>query len=453
MSQSNVNHRGSVSYVVSSIPLALGLIACATDHDDYAILRLSGGKTTTHVRSPGVFEAVAPNLSPDEKTRHFKGDSAFETIFQPPPAKLNAGLGTQFNHTACASCHVRNGRGAPEFQPAGEGSAMLVRVSLDGRDSLTGGPVPFAELGEQLQDHAVSGVEPEAKVTLEWQYEAGAYADGTPYELRRPKFDIRVAGGAPLPPHVMTSPRIAPAVFGLGLLEAVSDSTLYAWSDPDDADRDGISGRVNVVWDIESSQPRVGRFGWKANTPSLLQQAAGAYAADMGVSNRLHPDPDGTQDLDNDTLALTTFYTQTLAVPVRAALSERGKLGSRLFVETGCGDCHRSQLQTGDHPIVALSDQMIAPYTDLLLHDLGEKLADHRPDFEATGREWRTAPLWGTGLVEAALGEGAYLHDGRARTVEEAILWHGGEAETAKLAFERLSRDDRESLVEFLKAL
>ncbi|MGC4069216.1 MAG: di-heme oxidoredictase family protein [Polyangiaceae bacterium] len=426
---------------------------CNTESNEVAYLKLSGGDTTTVVRSPGSFEAAAPNLTEAEKLKHFAGDADFEAIFSPPPSTVHVGLGAQFNHDSCASCHIRNGRGFPRVDATAAGSTLLVRVSVSGRDPLTGGAVPYDTYGDQLQDHAIPGERPEASITLTWEEKKGAYGDGTEYVLRKPKFDILLADGTPLPSNVMTSPRIAPPVFGLGLLEAVSDETLEALEDPKDDDGDGISGRVNRAWDIEKRARKIGRFGWKANTTDFLHQSAGAYAADMGVTNRLHPAEDGTADLSDDVLESTAFYTETLAVPIRASLTPTAEEGGRAFADFGCAGCHRPTLHTGQHAIAALSNQTIAPYTDLLVHDLGDDLADGRPDYDASGREWRTTPLWGIGLAEAALGEGAYLHDGRARSIEEAILWHGGEAETARVHFVEASRATRKALLEFLSAL
>lgn len=439
--------------LLASASLGAWLNACASDDDPILMIERAGGDTTTLNRSAGAFEASAPNLSRDDRTRHLLGDAAFEALFQPPPATVNAGLGPQFNHVSCASCHIRNGRGSPTALPESEGSMLLVRVSQAGRDPETGGPLALPDFGDQLQDHAIMGVLPEASIEVTWLEVPGRYADGERYLLRRPRFDIRLANGRSLSSGVMTSPRIPPPVFGLGLLEAVSDDEILAFADPNDRDGDGISGRANQVWDVAQGRRTLGRFGWKANTPHLRQQAAGAYSADMGVSSPLLPEADGHTDIDQATLEATTFYTQTLAVPARAALEDSSARGARLFHQIGCATCHRSVMQTGLSDIAALAQQTIAPYTDLLLHDLGEELADHRPDFDASGTEWRTPPLWGIGLTTKILGEGAFLHDGRARNLEEAILWHGGEGEASRNAFKMSSKKDRQALVAFLNAL
>lgn len=267
---------------------------------------------------------------------------------------------------------------------------------------------------------------------LHWVEQTREYADGTPYRLRSPVVKLLTLEGSPIDP-VLISLRIPQPVFGAGLLEAVPASRILAAADPDDADGDGISGRPNLVWDQEQQRLVLGRFGWKANTPNLRQQTAAAYANDMGVTNPLFPAADGSQDIDEATLQATTVYVQTLAVPGRALWQDpQVQRGEKLFVQAQCAKCHRPELQTGIHEIPALANQVIHPYTDLLLHDMGEGLADGRADFEATGREWRTPPLWGIGLSQTVLPSSGYLHDGRARSLEEAILWHGGEAERSR---------------------
>ena len=412
----------------------------------------SGGDTTSANRTSSAFEDPAPNLDDAELEAHIEGDAAFEASFVASPAEVNQGLGPVFNNTACNACHIANGRGQALIGEGALGSQALVRVSVSGRTE-NGGPAPFGEYGTQLQDHAILGHSPEAHVEIAWVVVEGEYADGTPYELQRPDATILLAGGAPLPNEVMTSLRIPPVVFGLGLLEAVPEQTLLSLADPDDQNGDGISGRVNRVWSAAREATVVGRFGWKANTATLVEQTAGAYLDDMGISNPIHTADHGVLDIDRQTLDAATFYTQTLAVPPRRELNEAGERGARLFVTMGCADCHVAELQTGEHEIAAISFQRIVPYSDLLLHDMGPDLTDNRPDFEATGAEWRTPPLWGIGLARNVLGVGAFLHDGRARTLEEAVLWHGGEAEAAREAFRTTDAAERAALVAFLEAL
>jgi CxxC motif-containing protein (DUF1111 family) len=415
----------------------------------------AGGDTTFDDRTASAFENPAPNLSDPDMEAHFVGDVAFEATFVSAPAQINAGLGPVFNNNACGKCHVRNGRGLPVTGHESLGSPLLVRVSqTTGQPGNPGEPIPVLGLGTQIQDHAIYGYQPEARVFIDWTEESGSYGDGEPYSLRRPMITIELADGTPLPTDVMTSARIPSPVFGLGLLEAVPEGQILAFADETDADGDGISGRVNRVWSVAQGQTVLGRFGWKANNPDLTQQAAGAYANDMGVSSPMFPEPDGATDITEETMRAAAFYTQTLAVPRRARWDDPDILaGARLFRDMDCEHCHVAQLTTGDHQISALRDQVIYPYTDLLLHDMGQDLADGRPDFLADGREWRTPPLWGIGLTERVLTGAGYLHDGRARSLAEAILWHGGEATAARDAFRALPAIERNVLLEFLHSL
>ena len=269
----------------------------------------------------------------------------------------------------------------------------------------------------------------------------------------------------------MISPRIAPAVFGMGLLEAIAEAEIRARADPADADGDGISGRVNEVWSVEAGGFALGRFGWKANVSTVLQQSAGAFHGDIGITSSLFPEencpaaqtacggaPDGAanateREVTDDRLEQVAFYTRTLAPPAARDYEER-ESGAALFFAAGCHRCHTPRHVTAtDYMIDALAGQTIFPYTDLLLHDMGAGLADGRPDFEASGSEWRTAPLWGIGLIPTVNGHTRLLHDGRARDVAEAILWHGGEAEASREAFRSLSAEEREALIEFINSL
>ena len=290
------------------------------------------------------------------------------------------------------------------------------------------------------------------------------FGDGTPYTLRVPHYAFRGLIG-PLPNNLLTSPRVAPVNFGLGLLEAVPEATIRALADPNDADHDGISGHYNVVYDVTVQDYIIGRFGWKANVGTLLHQAAGAFNGDMGITTSYFPSENckgefsGCQDhaaeLDDQTVSDVAFYTETLGVPARRNLDDPQALhGEWLFHAIGCDGCHVSTLTTGVLPgVPAVSNQKIHPYTDLLLHDMGSALADNRPDFRASGREFRTPPLWGIGLVQIVNGHTYFLHDGRARNLLEAVLWHGGEGRNARERFKSLSASDRKALIAFLNSL
>ena len=416
---------------------------------------LAGGETTLFRATPESFAMPAPNLTGDRLEKHLVGDFEFEKKFVTAPAEVNSGLGPLFNRTSCASCHTRNGRDKPDV-------SLLVRIS-SGQDFLQG-PVPVAGLGLQIQDRAVAGARPEARVVIEYEEISGSFADGEPYSLRKPAYRLEDLD-APLPAGVDLSPRMARPVFGLGLLEAVSEVTLEDIA-AEQAAGGEVSGRINYVWDMESETVRVGRFGWKANQPTVRQQTADAYRSDMGITSPLIPvetsivsgQHDGLEDdpeISAETVDAVAFYMQTLAVPAARDVGQPKVEGGRtLFTRIGCASCHRPSLETGLAPdLPEVSSQTIFAYTDLLLHDMGEGLADHREDFRAGAREWRTPPLWGVGLTEIVNQHTFFLHDGRARNLKEAILWHDGEASSARERFRTLSRSERDALLEFLRSL
>lgn len=415
----------------------------------------AGGATTIDDRTSLAFAQPAPNLTPEELARHRAGDSAFAAVFVPGVAPVNPGLGPLYNNTSCNGCHLRNGRGMPVMGTGPQRTQLLVRVSLPtGTLNHPNGAVPVPGLGTQIADQAVYGHKPEASVALTWEESSGTYGDGTAFSLRKPRIQITPADGSALPRDMLTSLRLPPPVFGLGLLEAVPAATLRSLQDASDKDSDGISGRLNEVWDVQAQALAPGRFGLKANSPNLLQQSAEAYVNDMGITNPLFPEADGTHDLSQETLEAAVFYAQSLGVPARAALEDTEvQRGEELFHSASCDSCHRETLKTGDHPLPELSQQTIHPYTDLLLHDMGPGLADGRPDGVADGTEWRTSPLWGLGVTQTVLPYASYLHDGRARTLEEAILWHDGEAARSKERFRTMPAPDRVALVKFLNSL
>ncbi len=436
------------------IVLALLLSPSCSDTDSTAV-PMPGGDTTSDDRTSSAYENPAPNLNEEELEQHLAGDVVFEAVFVSAPAEINPGLGPLFNNTSCLGCHIRDGRGLPVVGHEAQGSLLLVRVSApEGQPDVPGGPIPAPGFGLQLQDHAIFGQTPEINVEIEWVEQAGEFpADGTPFSLRRPVFYVTLANDDPFPADLMLSGRIPPPMIGLGLLEAVPEADLMAMADPDDLDNDEISGRINMVWSVENNKAMPGRFGWKANTPTLLQQAASAYRDDMGVTNPMFPEDNGESDIDEEILEDAAFYTQTLGVPGRGEHSAQVRKGEELFLEAGCESCHVSELITGTHEIAALTNQVIHPYTDLLIHNMGFDLADGRPDFQASATEWRTSPLWGIGVAKRVLFNARFLHDGRARNLTEAILWHGGESEASKEAFRLMSAADREAMLAFLGSL
>lgn len=427
--------------------LSIALLALAACGDNLDGDLRQGGDTTVDDRSREAFRHPAANLTADQRARFQNGRSTFDFQWDVPK------LGPLFNNIACLACHGGNGRGLSQIGGTALASQGLIRVSLtDGEPGDPGGPIPMPGYGTQLQDHATVGLA-EVHVELEWIERTDSFADGEPITLREPRLTITPSNGSTLPGNARFSYRIAPPMIGLGLLEAIPESTLLAAADPDDADGDGISGRVNMVWDPEQNATVVGRFGWKANTSTLHLQAAAAFASDIGASNIVFPETDGMRDITEVQLDDTTFFAQTIAVPAAAPRDDSARHGRDLFEDFGCASCHTPTQITGPHPIGALGFQRIHPYTDLLVHDMGDNLTDARPDFTASGVEWRTPPLWGIGLTEQILPMATFLHDGRARTLAEAIMWHGGEAAASREQFRAAARADRDALVAFLQTL
>lgn len=430
----------------------------------------SGGDTTVFDTTRQAFAQPLRNLVGDRRDTFFVGNAIFNRGWVTAPASVADfdGLGPLFNASSCSGCHFKDGRGRPPLDEKESFLSMLVRLSVPGV-SAHGEPMPEPSYGEQLQNDAIFGLAPEAKPRVSYVEEPGTYADGEPYSLRRPTYTFEALAYGPLAPDVMVSARVAPVVVGLGLLEAIPEETLLGWADPDDRDGDGISGRPNHVWDVARAKTVVGRFGWKANQPDLDQQNDAAFLGDMGITSARFPDEGCTPAQPGCASALTGpvpqlrdsfsvdvgFYMRTLAVPARRDVESTAvRRGGALFVRAGCTGCHKPLVTTGDSPgFPELSRQTIRPYTDLLLHDMGPGLADGRPDFEATGSEWRTPPLWGIGLVRTVNRHQLFLHDGRARGFAEAILWHGGEAERAREAFRAMSATERSELVTFLESL
>ncbi|MDH5675034.1 MAG: thiol oxidoreductase [Myxococcales bacterium] len=430
---------------------------------------LSGGDTTNKLLlGSNAYMRPASNLDEETEQAFFTGNSFFNQSWVEAPSSTEArdGLGPTFNARSCSGCHFKDGRGEP-FDADGNGLGLLIRLSIPGEDE-HGGPLADPVYGGQLQDRAITDVPAEGRVVIAYEEVPGSYDDGESYSLRRPTYSIEETAFGAMTSDLMRSPRVAPAVIGLGLLEAIEASRLEQLADPDDEDGDGISGRINRVWDVQLEAMAPGRFGWKGEQPTVLQQSAGAFLGDMGITSSLFPSDNcppsqtecaeamagGNPEIDDAHLEKVGIYSATLAVPVRRDADDaevlRGKL---LFAKTGCDGCHTSSHTTGDSPIEALSNQQIWPYTDLLLHDMGDELSDGRPSYAAEGSEWRTPPLWGIGLMQDVNGHVLLMHDGRARGYAEAILWHGGEGEAAADAFRALDEVDRAALVRFLESL
>lgn len=426
---------------------------------------LSGGSQTVFESGAGAFSSAFPHLTEERSRVHSIGDGAFEQTFVSAPAPVNPGLGPIFNNVSCTSCHINDGRGKP---PAGSEqlTSLLIRLSIPGTNQ-HGGPNPAPGFGGQLQPRGIFGCAPEATVRIEYTEQSYQFDDGESYTLRAPAYTLENPY-IPLPAELMISPRIAPPVFGLGLLEAIDEADILAQVDESDRDDDGISGKPNYVWNEVQQKMALGRFGWKANNPSLVQQTASAYNEDMGVTSFVFPAEnsfgqpqwDGTNygyehEVSDSLLHSVAFYIRTLAVPARRNADKEEVLqGKKIFTDAKCAVCHTPRMRTKtDVAFPEISNQVIFPYTDLLIHDMGPDLADNRPDFDASGQEWRTSPLWGIGLTRVVNGHQNFLHDGRARTLMEAIMWHGGEAEQSREHVSGLSKSDRNALIKFLESL
>lgn len=436
----------------------------------------SGGGTSVRATGANAFSLPAANMPLERRMDFSVGNSFFRNPWVIAPSSTGArdGLGPLFNTNACQNCHIKDGRGHPPQEGAINQVSTLVRLSIpaaaDGsqEDILRRlGNIPEPVYGLQLQDFAVAPLVPEGRVRVRYTEFPVSLADGSLVQLRKPELTITDLAYGPLHPQVQMSARIAPPMIGLGLLAAIPTADLLAQEDPDDRDGDGISGRANRVWDHSGDIRVVGRFGWKAGQPNLPQQNAAAFHNDMGITSVLFPQDDcpanadlcaplsgGRPELSPEIAAQVDFYAANLAVPQRRNTEDADvQLGWQVFVETGCAACHTPTWVTGPSPHAWLGHQTIHPYTDLLLHDMGEGLADNRPEFLADGREWRTPPLWGLGLAEQVAGQAHYLHDGRARTLLEAILWHGGEAQASREAVRALDTRHREALLAFLHSL
>jgi CxxC motif-containing protein (DUF1111 family) len=455
---------------------AFALQAPAAEGDDGAV----GGATTVDATGRNAFSFPAANLTDAERTRFVIGNSFFKRNWVQAPASTQArdGLGPHFIARSCGGCHTQDGRGAPpDFsrglsdQPVG----LLLRLSVPGQDK-AGGPLPDPVYGDQFSNFAVQGVQPEGRITIRYEAVAGRFADGTRYTLQRPVYGFAGLKYGPMANDVMVSPRLAPQVIGMGLLEAIADADILANAAAQASAGGPVRGQVNEVWDQPSQRLRIGRFGWKANVATVAHQTAGAFHGDMGITSGLFPDetcmprqtdclaaPRGAKgrapEIDEKTFENVVFYTATLAPPARRNARDAQVLqGQQLFAQAQCAACHRPSYRTGEGPFPrltspALAGQTIHPYTDLLLHDMGEGLADGRPDFKANGRQWRTPPLWGIGLIRDVNGHTRLLHDGRADGVLQAVLWHGGEAEASRDAVLKFSAEERAALVKFVESL
>lgn len=448
-------------------------------------LMSAGAATSRKLINQDAFSHFSANLT-FEQERDFKlGNALFRKIWVSAPSSTQAsdGLGPLFNSRACQHCHLKDGRGRPPLTADEPGVTMFLRLSVPPRTDAerkaladkTLLSIPEPTYGGQLQNFSVPGVPPEGQMAIDYTEQPITLGDGTVAKLRKPSYRVADLHYGPMHPHAMLSPRVTPQMIGLGLVEQIHPADLLANADPDDKNGDGISGKVSMVRN-ETGKLTIGRFGWKASVPSIRMQSAGAFAGDIGISTPLAPAPWGDcteaqtacrnaptgeqarlgrTEAPPPVLELVTFYAENLAVPARREVGDAQVLrGKAAFYGAGCPACHVPKYVTRrDAPNKAHRFQLIWPYSDFLLHDMGEGLADGRPVGDASGSEWRTPPLWGIGLTKTVSGHTFFLHDGRARDLLEAILWHGGEAQKARDAVVAMDKADREALIRFLESL
>ncbi|SFA97123.1 CxxC motif-containing protein, DUF1111 family [Pseudomonas sp. NFIX10] len=463
--------------------MALGLSAC----DDAPRFTQaepgearSGGAATVRKSDQNAFSLPSANLPPSRRVDFSVGNSFFRSpwVIAPSTTTARDGLGPLFNTNACQNCHIKDGRGHPPAPDAASAVSMLVRLSIPDAPPYAKvieqlGVVPEPVYGGQLQDMSVPGVAPEGKVRVDYSPVPVRFKDGTVVELRKPNLHITQLAYGPMHPDTRFSARVAPPMIGLGLLEAIPDEAILANAQAQARENNGIAGRPNQVWDDAQQKTVLGRFGWKAGQPNLNQQNVHAFSGDMGLTTSLRPfddctetqvdckrapsgnGPDGEPEVSDNILRLVLFYSRNLAVPARREVNSPQVLaGKNLFFQAGCQSCHTPKYTTSVHAAEPeLANQVIRPYTDLLLHDMGEGLADNRSEFKASGRDWRTPPLWGIGLTETVNGHTQFLHDGRARNLLEAVLWHGGEAQAAQRQVLAFNAEQRAALLAFLNSL
>ena len=454
---------------------------------------MPGGNTTVLSRPFVSFQRPAANLNDDLQATFHAGKALANQPWVKAPTITTArdGLGPIYNARTCLTCHVKGGKGFIPENNKTPLTSTLVRLSImgDALDTLkTSGLIPHPVYGDQIQSQSISlahqlrhsqkpgllkhDVAPEAYIYIDWQEHVFTYPDQQQVTLRSPKLDFQALGYGPLGEDTLFSIRVAPMLHGMGLISLISEQDILALSDENDNNRDGISGRANQVWDVEKKATVLGRFGLKSNKPTLDMIVAGAFTNDLGITNSLAPNqpctdrqpsclkiPNGNDEngieLPDHLLNLVVHFNRDLAPVERRNEKDKEVLAGReLFYKNGCNQCHNPRFVTQKSVQAPhLSEQIIWPYSDFLLHDMGAALADGRPDFLATGNEWRTPPLWGVGLLSRVNGMSVFLHDGRARNIEEAILWHGGEAEIAKTKFVHSSKKDRERLIKFVNSL
>ena len=486
-----MTNKGFKLLIFISVFLAIELssIGFAETHYNKAEDReaLTGGSGTVFVENKNAYSLPLKNLKIENRINFFVGNSMFRRVWLPPSDVHFArdGLGPFFNADSCQGCHINDGRGhLPSSNwPNDDAVSLVIALAIPPQNDMQKNQLETFQLksipdpiyGSQLSDFAIDGVLPEGKIDIEYDYYPVAFDNGKVINLSKPKFSISNLNYGELHSDIQISARIAQPIIGLGLIEGISVSDILANADPNDKNKDGISGKASTVKDEISNSIILGRFGWKAAQPSILQQTIDATYHDMGLSNTYSSrsnncsevqvacksmvtgnstEYDGVE-VSNEQIDLMVFYQKHLSPPGRRNVDDPEVLkGKKIFFESGCGSCHVQKYTTSiDEKNPSLSEQLIWPYSDFLLHDMGKDLADNLNEYNAMGNEWRTPPLWGIGLTRTVNGHENFLHDGRARNILEAILWHGGEAEESKKKILKLSLVGVEYLLKFIESL
>jgi len=482
--------------VISSTLIFFGLLMGCSEHSapKFQAEELAPGGQMTVKELKGLsYIYPGDNISSMEKLNFWSGFSFFRDPWVIAPASTTSrdGLGPLFSTRSCIACHDAGSRGP--LSSAGESLPISLVIKFGKKDNyLAQSELSFSDpsYGDQLQPRGLPIKHPvmdkkvvgEASLNLTYSIIEGSFADGTPYQLRKPHYQLTNLAYGELASHIGLTPRFAPNIYGTGLLDAIKQDDLLALEDVDDNDNDGISAKYNRVVDVATQEVKIGRFGLKANHPNLAQQVAAAFRNDIGITNHLFPSESCTAkqlrckqvatlttpkasitvtgrehelEINERLFNLVVTFNQLIGVPpARNLQNPITQSGRALFYRVGCSQCHQPSYQTDQaYPIKALANQTIWPYTDLALHDMGEGLADGVIDNKATGREWRTAPLWGIGLQQKNTNRSEFLHDGRARSISEAILWHGGEAKTAQQKYLQLTKVERDALHVFIQSI
>ena len=412
------------------------------------------------------FAAPIPALSLKKMRQFTGGRHLFRRSWTPAPSSVKSldGLGPVFNRVSCSGCHVKDGRGRPP-EKGSKFRSMVIKLGIYKNNKI----LPDPNYGYQLNDKAILGVPYEGKATITYSKKAVLYKDKSSLELSVPHYSFHSLSFGPLNTNTKYSGRVAPAVFGLGLIEAIKNEDIMKNEDILDVNNDGISGKANFITDVPSNKKVLGRFGWKATRGTLLHHIAGAASEDMGLTSSIFPKQNcmpiqkecslqingGEPEISEKQINMLQLYMQTLAVPRQRDAQDKEVIqGSKLFTKIGCENCHVSTYRTGQHKDhKELSNRVIKPYSDFLLHNMGPELDDGLQEGKVESREWKTTPLWGIGLVKIVNKHTRFLHDGRARSIEEAILWHGGEGLSSKEKFLSLSAKERRKVLKFLSSL